>query len=198
MSIKPIIDYAKYKFRNKPIKVIEIGARYGESSEVILTNFNVEKYIIVDPYQEYDEYKNDGFNNVVKNKGDIIFEKTKNKLKKINENVDFFRTFSNDVNTINKIQDNSIDFIFIDGNHTGKYVFQDLENYYPKMKKDGILCGDDFFMRKDENDILRTLDGEYKEDMVFEGVVSFCLKNNLKYTEFGKHRGYGKTFMIMT
>jgi hypothetical protein len=36
MSIEPIIDYAKQKFNNKLITCLEIGARYGESSKLIL------------------------------------------------------------------------------------------------------------------------------------------------------------------
>ena len=110
----------------------------------------------------------------------------------------FYRTFSTDKNTINVIENNSIDLIFIDGNHTYKYVLDDLENYYPKLKKTGIMCGDDFFMRTHENDYLNTMPGNegYDEPMVYEAVVEFCKRHNKSYTDFGKHRGYGKTFMI--
>ena len=66
---------------------------------------------------------------------DIIFNKTKNELESLHNNMVFYRTFSTDTNTINAIEDTSIDLIFIDGNHTYKYVLEDLENYYPKLKK---------------------------------------------------------------
>ena len=70
--------------------------------------------------------------------------------------------------------------------------------YYPKLKKTGIICGDDFFMRTHENDHLNTMPGNegYYEPMVYEAVVEFCNRHNKSYTEFGKHRGYGKIFMI--
>jgi len=58
----------------------------------------------------------------------------------------FYRTFSTDTNTINAIEDNSIDLIFIDGNHTYKYVLDDLENYYPTLKNWHYVRGDDFYM----------------------------------------------------
>lgn len=199
MSINPILAYLKGRFSNNSVNVIEIGARYGESSKVILRSLNVDKYIIIDPYTSYNEYINDGFNKIISDDNDDdIFKKTKNELESIHKNMVFFRTFSTDTNTINAIDDNSIDLIFIDGNHSFKYVLDDLENYYPKLSKNGIICGDDFFMRTHEHDLLNTMPGTegYDEPMVYEAVIEFCKRHNKTYKEFGKHRGYGKTFMI--
>lgn len=39
--------------------------------------------------------------------------------------------------------DNSIDFIMIDGEHTVEAVTNDIRAYLPKMKKGGIMTGDD-------------------------------------------------------
>ncbi len=144
MSISPILDRLKNHFNKNEIIALEIGARYGESSTLIINNLNIKEYIIVDPYTSYDEYTQDGFNKIIKNNEDNIYIETKNSLFKIHNNIKFFRTFSNDTNTLNQIENNSLDLIFIDGNHTYKYVLEDLENYYPKLKKDGIICGDDF------------------------------------------------------
>ena len=199
MSINPIINYLKTYFQINPVNVIEIGARYGESSKVILNNLKVNKYVIIDPYTSYDEYNNDGFNKIISDDNDDnIYNKTKNELDSLHNNMVFYRTFSTDTNTINAIEDNSIDLIFIDGNHTYKYVLDDLENYYPKLKNTGIICGDDFFMRTHENDHLNTMPGNegYDEPMVYEAVIEFCNRHNKTFKEFGKHRGYGKTFMI--
>ena len=199
MSIQPILSHLKNNFSKKSINVVEIGARYGESSKVILENLNVDKYIIIDPYTSYEEYSGDGFNKIISDDNDDkIFNETKNKLESLHNNMVFYRTFSTDVNTINAIENNSIDLIFIDGNHTYKYVLEDLENYYPKLNKNGIICGDDFFMRTHENDYLNTMPGNegYDEPMVYEAVIEFCNRHNKTFKEFGKHRGYGKTFMI--
>jgi predicted O-methyltransferase YrrM len=40
-------------------------------------------------------------------------------------------------------ENNSIDFIFDDGDHTYYGLLSDLKNYYPKLKKGGIICGHD-------------------------------------------------------
>ena len=37
------------------------------------------------------------------------------------------------------------DFIYVDGNHTYEYVLQDLLDFAPKVKDDGLIIGHDFF-----------------------------------------------------
>lgn len=41
-------------------------------------------------------------------------------------------------------EDESIDFIFIDANHTYEYVSKDIACFLPKMKPGGIMAGHDF------------------------------------------------------
>jgi hypothetical protein len=40
-------------------------------------------------------------------------------------------------------KDNSIDFLFIDGDHLYNGFYSDLENFWPKIKIGGIICGHD-------------------------------------------------------
>lgn len=40
--------------------------------------------------------------------------------------------------------DESIDFLFIDANHTYEDMKQDLEFWFPKIKKGGLICGHDY------------------------------------------------------
>jgi len=76
MSISPIINHLINYFSNNSINVIEIGARYGESSKLLLKYLNINKYIIIDPYTSYNEYKDDGFNKIISNDSDdTIFNK---------------------------------------------------------------------------------------------------------------------------
>lgn len=200
MSISPALNLIKTHFGKKPLRIIEIGARYGESSELLIKTFNIDKYVIIDPYTSYDEYQSDGFNAIIKDNDDKIFNETKQRLERLTKNVIFIREFSNNKDIINIIDDESFDLIFIDGNHTYKYVLEDLINYYPKIKKGGLVIGDDFFMRHKDNDILKTLFKndipDYNEPMVYEAVIEFCNKNNLSHIELGKHADYGKLFVI--
>lgn len=81
--------------KNKKINIIEIGARYGESSIIMMNNLNINKYIIIDPYESYDEYKSDDFNNIIKDKEDIIFNDINILLKNKFPNIDivFYRGY---------------------------------------------------------------------------------------------------------
>ena len=40
--------------------------------------------------------------------------------------------------------DNFFDFIYIDGDHSYEAVKNDLHMWHPKLKKYGVMCGDDF------------------------------------------------------
>lgn len=42
------------------------------------------------------------------------------------------------------IANHSVDFCFVDGDHTEPVVSQDIKNYYPKVKKGGIYSGHDY------------------------------------------------------
>ena len=194
-SIIPIIHYLRGYFRKKPLKVLEIGARFGESSKVILHSLNVSEYVIIDPYQEYDEYINDPCNEIIKNVGgDNIFNKVSSELKAINNKVTFIREFSDSDAVFNAIKNNKFDLIFVDGNHEYSYVLKDIQNYFPYLNKGGIICGDDFHDRSKSNDYLGSLPHSNERPMVYEAVMEFEKESGRKHFGFGSHRGYNKTF----
>jgi predicted O-methyltransferase YrrM len=49
--------------------------------------------------------------------------------------------------------DNSLDFVWIDGDHGTDIVYNDLINFWPKLKKDGVIGGDDIFYDEVSSDI---------------------------------------------
>ena len=49
------------------------------------------------------------------------------------------------VNASKRFNDNSLDFIFIDACHDYECVKEDLHTWYPKLKKDGIIAGHDYY-----------------------------------------------------
>ncbi len=46
-------------------------------------------------------------------------------------------------NEASQILNVSADLIYIDASHDEESVYQDLSNWYPKLAKNGIMCGDD-------------------------------------------------------
>ena len=94
-SIDPIIPYLKEKFAKKnDISVLEIGARYGDSSHKLIKELRVKSYVIIDPYVTYEDYAYDDFDNVLKSgRGDAIFNNTKARLQPLVEKLTFHRLF---------------------------------------------------------------------------------------------------------
>jgi len=48
------------------------------------------------------------------------------------------------VDAAKKFDDESVDVIFIDGNHTYEFVNEDIQAWLPKLKKGGYIAGDDY------------------------------------------------------
>jgi len=48
----------------------------------------------------------------------------------------------------NKYQDNYFDFVYIDANHKYKSIKKDLDAWFPKVKKGGVLAGHDYTARR--------------------------------------------------
>lgn len=98
------------------------------------------------------------------------------------------RSFSSDAAAL--IGDETADFIFVDGNHRFEFVRDDLENFWPKVRPGGYLCGHDFFMRS------KKAGGGYEEPMVFEAVQAFVQVHRLSLSTFGEHRSFPMCFAI--
>jgi cephalosporin hydroxylase len=64
----------------------------------------------------------------------------------------------------NNFEDKSIDFCFIDANHTYEFVSKDIAAYWPKMKRGGCLSGHD-----------------WSDEGVKKAVSEFCLDRVIEY-----------------
>ena len=130
---------------------VEIGTDKGDLTEYILENSVNSIIYCIDPYEKYEEYE-DAINNVT---GDDLYHNIYNKLKnKYGDRYIPIRKRSNFA--INDIP-NNIDFLYIDGNHSCKYVYNDLQLYYPKVKIGRYIVGDDAV---DINDNMRDANGD--------------------------------------
>lgn len=117
---------SSYSFEEK-ITGIEIGVLNGETSSFLLNiNENIFLYGI-DPIIP-DSMERSLIGNINK-----ISENTDKHKHRFN----FIRDYSFNVHS--KFENESIDFLFIDGDHTYNAVKKDFELYYPKVKKNGLI-----------------------------------------------------------
>ena len=124
---------------------VEIGTWEGGFSLELLKQTNCRKLYCVDPYKHFDEGEYpDGMNLLTQAQFDKKYEDTKRLFSTFGDRVEFLRMESAEASKL--FGDESIDFVYIDGNHDYKYVLSDIINWYPKIKKSGgWLCGDDIY-----------------------------------------------------
>lgn len=120
---------------------VEIGVFKGEFSRNILERWNGTLYLI-DPWRELsDEEYLDSSNH--KNHQDA-FAQTMESIKGFESRAFMLRGLGEEM--IHLFKDNSLDYIYIDGNHDYDHVKQDLKLWWPKLKAGGLLAGHDYLL----------------------------------------------------
>lgn len=145
-----INEYVVYEFgdlleQQGSKSMIEIGVKKGMFTEKILAKWHsFEVYYGIDPWQHQQNYKD--LVNVNDNEHENYYQETKTRLKKYGSKINLIRNYS--TNALNKFKDESIDFIYLDGRHDYCGVYQDLKNFYTKLKCNGLMAGDDYIIAK--------------------------------------------------
>ena len=164
-SPKHSIRFAKDYFMGRKVKVVEIGTYKGENAKQMFKHLEIDEAYLIDPYKEYSDGRHDGCQNYKK---EIYLQKAKkmaHKLLQSHRNVTWIEMFSD--KAVEVIS--TVDFIYIDGEHTYDQVMKDLENYYPKLDKCGIIAGHDISIHQ-----------------VLNAVQDFCSKNKLHFCVAGQ------------
>ena len=79
------------------------------------------------------------------------------------------------VDAVSHYPEEYFDFVYIDGDHTYEAVLADINHWYPKVKKNGFLVGDDYI------NVTKTRNG--LKFGVIKAVNEFAKVNNLKLYE---------------
>lgn len=119
----------------------EIGVRSGGYSAMLCKAIPGLKLFGIDPYVPYEGY----LDHTHKNEFDRFQKEAKTRLAPYN-NFQFIEKFSLDA--VKDFSDNSLDFVYIDGNHDFYNVAADITFWTKKVRPGGIISGDDFFKHK--------------------------------------------------
>jgi len=164
----------KIILENNAKTFLEIGI-YGGATLLSLYDLAKEngiKIYGIDPHDKIEIYNGKSKEEVsddIKHKAKNLFEDIRinleNIIKKYNLNDQI--TYLNDVsqNVVNKFENDSIDVLHIDGDHSTEGVYNDLLLYYPKVRMGGVIICDD---------------ADWPS--VFVGIHKFCSDNNIKYS----------------
>jgi hypothetical protein len=120
-------------------KGVEVGTFKGSFSNQIMNNWSGTLYM-VDVWRPlesgYDDSSNHG-----RYDGGVYTDAMEN-IKGFEDRAIMVRATSEIA--ADMFNDNSLDFVYIDANHAYDYVVQDIELWYPKVKKGGFICGHDY------------------------------------------------------
>jgi hypothetical protein len=143
----------------------EIGVYKGHFSKDILSGCpRIKQYYLLDPWTHLDEW-NKPLNKSAGEFSEVKSEALANTEFAAEKRIVLEGT-TKDVSC--SLPDNGIDFVYIDGDHTLRGITIDLIHTYPKVRRCGILAGDDFSTRVWQHG------REYEPTMVFPGVLHFA------------------------
>lgn len=111
---------------------VEVGVRDGHFSKFILDNTSVKKLYAIDPWE----------NNKELSTAEESFKQCKTFLEPFGERAEMVKGYS--PSAAGMFEDESLDFVYIDGLHDYESVKADIEGFYPKVKKGGIIAGHDY------------------------------------------------------
>jgi hypothetical protein len=145
---------------------VEVGVQRGVFSEVILDRSRLVELVLVDPWREFDGYEDVA--NVAQAEQDAILASARDRLERFGDRAQFWRTTS--VEAAARVEDASLDFVYLDARHDYEHVLEDLEAWWPKLKQTGVFAGHDY------------LDGDIEQGDfgVRSAVAEFCAARNLR------------------
>jgi len=116
---------------------VEVGVAEGFHSEILLDgNPNLELYC-VDPW-----HKEDGYHSYHNMRLKTFETVARDKLSRFGDRVHFVKDIS--MSAVHNFEDQSLDFVYIDGAHDFRHIAEDISEWILKIKPGGILYGHDF------------------------------------------------------
>jgi len=121
---------------------VEVGVKQGQYSEHLLTHWQGRHLISVDPWFEdaVDAYVD--IANVPQAQHEAFLAETRSRLAPFGARSSIWRMTSADGAA--RIDDASLDFVYIDARHDFDSVMEDCGLWLPKMRPGGVLAGHDY------------------------------------------------------
>lgn len=121
---------------------VEIGVYKGEFTEV-LAKSGLEIFG-VDPWSLYDDYGNP--------KGvERMNQQYESSLERLKPYPNCKLIKKTSMEAVKDFENDSLDFVYIDGNHWFKYVTEDICEWSKRVKEGGIICGHDYIYTKSKS-----------------------------------------------
>jgi hypothetical protein len=126
-------------------RICEIGVRTGRHLDTLVRGSVPSEFVAIDPWIDDDvPSRNDaGYS---QSQLDKLEAEVRTKFEKFGDCGKIIRGYSFEV--ADQFPDEYFDYVYIDADHSYEAVKQDLADWYPKVRKGGILAGHDYVERK--------------------------------------------------
>lgn len=139
--------------------MVEIGTYKGDYAGALKQHIPDLDLTCVDAWTVYKGYKDYGENDLEC----LAYEKVQERAKQFGFSL--LKAWSLDA--VKHFKDESLDAVFIDGNHDFRHVVEDVDEWSRKVKKGGIVSGHDFFKFHRKN------------FGVYEAIPAWCEANDI-------------------
>jgi hypothetical protein len=121
----------------------EIGVFRGRTASAVMSEFPSLTLYLVDPYKDEHFY-----GSLMRRSGGAANAKrdAHKTLHRFKDRCIWFECLSTEA--AKKVDDETLDYVFIDGNHDYEYVKEDIALWVPKVRSGGIVMGHDYSKRK--------------------------------------------------
>lgn len=144
-------------------KGAEVGVREGEHSKILCKNIPGLSLLCVDRWDVYP-----GHSDLDRLPEPLMFlEEAKQRLALYD--VTFIR--ANSMDAVRDIPDGSLDFVYIDANHTFDFVMQDIIEWSKKVRKGGMVAGHDYFRCRNFG-VVPAVDVYTREHLIHEWFIT--------------------------
>ncbi|SMY09098.1 class I SAM-dependent methyltransferase [Flavimaricola marinus] len=127
---------------------IEIGVWRGEFSRKILDALEPKKLCLIDPWKSFEDHDDAAFSGREEaEKMDEIFADVSRMYEAEIKSKQVIMMREMSLDALKKFKDETINFAYVDGDHSYEGVKADLEALMPKMVSGGIMAFDDYHRR---------------------------------------------------
>jgi len=177
--------YVRDKFFPKMIEALElengaeIGVDKGGFSCHLLGKSELEMLYCIDPW--IDDFGSDHRPGFFNKDGNNRYEEAMDNLNKYQGRFEPIRSFS--VKAAVEFENDSLDFCYIDGDHSLDGIYQDMHAWTPKVRVGGIIAGHDY--KDGRNSGMTDCFGEQLPFRVKTVTDDFCQKHGYSLREVG-------------
>lgn len=146
---KRLIRLLQHRFGDRPIRGAEIGVYLGETSAEVLKALPQLRLLMIDSFADAEIQK---VSRHIRLTGEQAKQQAIARTAFASERRAIIESSSNAASRMEL--DRSLDFVFIDADHSYEAVKQDIALWWPKVALGGLLCGHDYNSRLERKDKL--------------------------------------------